>query len=85
MKNINILNGKELKELIPASIESLNTVKKSREQIKKILEGKDSRLLAIVGPCSIHDKKAAIEYANHLKELSDIVSEKIYKILSNSY
>ena len=76
-----IIPPKELKELIPASIESLNTVKKSREQIKKILEGKDSRLLAIVGPCSIHDKKAAIEYANHLKELSDIVSEKILIVM----
>ena len=76
-----IIPPKELKELIPASVESLNTVKKARKEIKKILDRKDRRLLAIVGPCSIHDKKAAIEYAKRLKELSDSVSEKILIVM----
>ena len=76
-----IIPPKELKELIPASVESLNTVKRARKEIKKILDRKDKRLLAIVGPCSIHDKNAAIEYAKRLKELSDSVSEKILIVM----
>ena len=41
----------------------------ARKAIQNILRGKDPRLLAIIGPCSIHDPKAAWEYAQRLKEL----------------
>ena len=50
-------------------------VLKSRQEIRDVLHGRDDRLLAIVGPCSIHDPKAAHEYAERLaavkKELDD--------------
>ncbi len=42
-----------------------------REEIVRIVTGEDKRLLAIVGPCSIHDTKAALEYARKLKVLRD--------------
>ena len=45
------------------------------------MNAEDNRLLVIVGPCSIHDYKAAIEYAHKLKELSDQVSSKIFIIM----
>ena len=54
-----------LKE-IPLTDEMSDLVLKSRQEIRDVLNGKDDRLLAIVGPCSIHDPKAAHEYAAKL-------------------
>tara|TARA_B100000676_G_scaffold281595_1_gene306789 strand:+ start:167 stop:1207 length:1041 start_codon:yes stop_codon:yes gene_type:complete len=76
-----IISPKELKKIIPLTSESLNTVEKARNEIKKILAAQDKRLLVIVGPCSIHDKKAALDYAKRLKELSDFVSKKILIVM----
>ena len=63
-----------LKEL-PLTDEMSDLVLKSRQEIRDVLHGRDDRLLAIVGPCSIHDPKAAHEYAERLaavkKELDD--------------
>lgn len=42
----------------------------TRESIHEILEGRDKRLVVVVGPCSIHDPEAAIEYASKLQQLS---------------
>lgn len=53
----------------------------SRQTISKILSGKDNRLLVIVGPCSIHDPDAAIEYAERLKPIADQLKEKLYIVL----
>ena len=52
-----------------------------RENVNNIISGKDNRLLAIVGPCSIHDPKAAIEYAEKLKKLSDELSEQFFVVM----
>ena len=63
-----------LKEL-PLTNEMSDLVLKSRQEIRDVLHGRDDRLLAIVGPCSIHDPKAAHGYAERLaavkKELDD--------------
>ncbi|QGM80593.1 3-deoxy-7-phosphoheptulonate synthase AroG [Otariodibacter oris] len=56
-----------LLELFPASGIAAETVSKTRKAIQKILHGEDDRLLVIIGPCSIHDPKAAIEYAKRIK------------------
>lgn len=60
-----------LMEEIPLSAKATKTVQTGRTEISQILEGKDDRLLLIAGPCSIHDPKAAIEYAQKLKKLAD--------------
>ncbi len=65
----------ELKRELPISDASAETVIQSRLAIKKMLIDKDPRLLLIIGPCSIHDEKSAIEYAERLKALSDNVSD----------
>src|SRR5574344_314846 len=52
-----------------------------RENVNNIISGKDNRLLAIVGPCSIHDPKAAIEYAEKLKKLSDELSDQFLVVM----
>jgi 3-deoxy-7-phosphoheptulonate synthase len=56
-----------LEEELPTTEKASATVFRSREQISNILRGDDHRLLVIVGPCSIHDTKAAREYAGLLK------------------
>lgn len=71
----------EIEKLYPISEESAHQVKSYRETIEAILNGEDKRLLAIVGPCSIHDPKAAIEYAKKLKELADEVSDVFFVIM----
>ena len=59
-----------LQEQLPASEVVLATVEASRRAICDVLEGKDDRLLVVVGPCSIHDHDQAMEYAHWLKSQS---------------
>jgi 3-deoxy-7-phosphoheptulonate synthase len=56
-----------LEEELPTSEKAANAVYEFRREICDILDGKDRRLLVVVGPCSIHDTKAALEYAGLLK------------------
>ncbi|MDH2998783.1 3-deoxy-7-phosphoheptulonate synthase [Pasteurellaceae bacterium LFhippo2] len=58
-------------ERVPASDVAADTVSKTRAAVHKILHGADDRLLVVIGPCSIHDPKAALEYAQKIKELRD--------------
>lgn len=53
---------------IPQSEKSAETVVKGRDAVKNIIHGKDARLLVVVGPCSIHDVDAALEYAKWIKD-----------------
>ncbi|TBW54761.1 3-deoxy-7-phosphoheptulonate synthase [Marinobacter halodurans] len=70
-----------LKQEIPLSETAAETVATGRETINNILDGKDHRLFVVVGPCSIHDVKAAREYAEKLKVLADEVSDTIYVVM----
>ena len=87
VNNVNIIGQKvlitprELKKKLPLSVKSARFVADSRRRIADILEGKDSRQLAIVGPCSIHDIEAAKEYALKLKSLSQKVTDQILLVM----
>ena len=70
-----------LMEEIPLSTKAQATVQTGRTEISQILEGKDDRLLLIAGPCSIHDTKAAMEYAQKLKKLADRYSEDLCVVM----
>lgn len=61
----------EITEEIPITDTAAKTTYETREAIHNILEGKDKRLLVITGPCSIHDTRAALDYAQKLKTLKD--------------
>jgi len=61
----------ELAQRYPVSAVVAENVTTSRKRIEKILNGDDRRLLVIVGPCSIHDLDAAMDYAQRLKGLRD--------------
>ena len=56
-------------------------IAESRQHIRNILNGEDQRLLLICGPCSIHDTKAGIEYAQKLAKLSEEVQHQIYLVM----
>jgi 3-deoxy-7-phosphoheptulonate synthase len=71
----------ELKTNLPVTAELEQKILSYRAQIRNILDFQDRRKFMVVGPCSIHDTKAAIEYAHRLKELSDRVSDKLLLIM----
>lgn len=63
-----------LDEELPASERALDVVYNARSEIKSILAGESRRLLVVVGPCSIHDIKAALEYAGFLQRAAEELS-----------
>ena len=70
-----------LKREFPISSKAAETVIAGREGIQKILTKQDQRLLVIVGPCSIHDQKAALEYAQRLNNLSEKVKDTLFIVM----
>ena len=71
----------ELIAELPISPAIEDLVTKSRSTIQAILDGRDPRLLVVIGPCSIHDEKAALEYAGRLRKLADQVSDRIFVVM----
>jgi len=76
-----LLAPEELIEEIAVSAAAAATVDSARQTIHRILTGEDDRLLAIVGPCSIHDPAAARDYAVHLKQLADSVANDVFVVM----
>ena len=71
---------KELKEQFPVS-EKIAAIKENRDrQIREIFEGKDDRLLLIIGPCSADNEDAVIDYISRLRTVQDKVADKIFMI-----
>lgn len=66
---------------LPADESIQRFVMNARRQISDILSGEDSRLLCIVGPCSIHDDKAGLEYAFKLAELSRHLRHRLFIVM----
>src|SRR5258706_4745742 len=71
----------ELKTLLPLSTQARDLVFASRAIVRNIIDGSDPRLLLIVGPCSIHDTVAAIDYAQHLKRLAAELADTLYIVM----
>ena len=67
----NLVSPTQLAKQIPLCKTTADFIMKSRQEIEAIISGKDKRLLVIIGPCSIHDTHAAIDYAQRLKKLRD--------------
>ena len=81
---------RQLKPLIPPQILmedfpltkiALKTVSEARRDAESVIKGTDDRLLVIVGPCSIHDPIAAIEYASRLKSIKERLSKNLVIIM----
>jgi 3-deoxy-7-phosphoheptulonate synthase len=76
-----VITPTELKKELPLPESVRDLVAQSRQTVKDILDGKDDRLFAVVGPCSIHDTDLALEYGKRLKALADQVSDHIVIIM----
>ncbi len=72
-----VFSPQKLLEEIPISDKSSEVVYKCRKSISEILFGRDDRLLVIIGPCSIHDPKAALEYAKNLLHYRNLHSDNL--------
>jgi 3-deoxy-7-phosphoheptulonate synthase len=70
-----------LAEEIPLTEIASTRVYETRRAIEAILDGKDARLLVVVGPCSVHDTKAALEYATKLKPVADALSDTLLVVM----
>jgi 3-deoxy-7-phosphoheptulonate synthase len=73
-----------LLEEMPAGDDSARAISRHREEIQRIVRGEDSRLVVIVGPCSIHDVAAAREYADRLAPLAEELADRL-KIVMRVY
>ena len=86
-ENLNVLahevlpSPREVKEDLPATPEVADAVLEARRCVGNILERRDRRLLVVVGPCSIHDTDAAIEYAGRLRQIARETSESLYVVM----
>ncbi|GAA5134056.1 3-deoxy-7-phosphoheptulonate synthase [Alloalcanivorax gelatiniphagus] len=76
-----LITPRALKEKLPLSDAAADTVYRGRQQIRDILDRKDPRLFVVIGPCSIHDPKAAMEYAERLKTLAAKVDDALFLVL----
>ena len=65
-----LITPEQLKTELPITDAAAGSVMQGRQVIKDILDRRDTRLFIVVGPCSIHDPDAAMEYGKRLKELT---------------
>lgn len=79
--NDTLITPEQLKRELPLTASALQTVSHGRQVVRDILDGKDHRLFIVVGPCSIHDLKAAHEYAERLKVLAEKVSDSLFLVM----
>src|ERR1700728_1740324 len=63
-----VITPGSLAAVLPVTERSAQTTLEARQEVADVLAGRDDRLIVITGPCSIHDAKAALEYAEHVKE-----------------
>jgi 3-deoxy-7-phosphoheptulonate synthase len=76
-----LISPAQLKAELPLSDKGSDTVTQGRETIRQILDRNDHRLLVVIGPCSIHDPIAAMDYAHRLKALAEEVSDTLYIVM----
>jgi len=76
-----LITPAQLQQEFPVSDKAKKTVADGRASVRNILDRKDNRLIVVVGPCSIHDPDAALEYAKRLKILADKVKDSLLLVM----
>ena len=71
----------EIKARLPITEPVANVVSQGRGDIQRILDRQDPRLMVIVGPCSIHDTRAGLDYARRLKGLAEELADTLYIVM----
>jgi len=87
VENVNVTSfasmptPEELHARLPLSDKAAGSVMKGREALRNILDRKDPRLFVVVGPCSIHDPVAGLDYARRLKKLQEEVQDTLLLVM----
>ncbi len=87
LSNVNIAERQalptpgEIRREFPISPQGAEVVAQGRQVLRDILDSKDSRIFLVVGPCSIHDPKAALEYGERLQQLANKVNDRIFLVM----
>jgi 3-deoxy-7-phosphoheptulonate synthase len=76
-----LVSPEVVRDKYPLTSGMVDFIVSSRSTVNDIIKGKDKRLLAVVGPCSIHDPEAALDYAGKLKVLAEKVSDKLFVVM----
>ena len=76
-----LISPRTLRDQLPITDDAARAVAASRDAVTRIIRGEDSRLLLVVGPCSIHDAESALEYAQRLNALRKELSPKFELIM----
>ncbi|MFN0040800.1 MAG: 3-deoxy-7-phosphoheptulonate synthase [Burkholderiales bacterium] len=76
-----LLTPEEIKRRVPLTDLAERTVLAGRQALEKILDRTDHRLMVVVGPCSIHDPEAAMDYARRLQALNEQVSDTLFLVM----
>jgi 3-deoxy-7-phosphoheptulonate synthase len=76
-----LLSPAALLHELPLGETQQETVAKTRAEVRAVLDGADDRLLVVTGPCSVHDPKAALEYAGRLSELRERLSDDLLIVM----
>jgi len=71
----------EIKAAYPLSPALAGQILRSRRTLQNMIDGRDPRLFVVVGPCSIHDVRAAMDYATRLKSLAEVVSDTLVLVM----
>src|SRR5579863_2716438 len=72
-----LLSPRALKALSPTPVSVNDAVAQARERVIRIMRHEDPRMLVVIGPCSIHDQKSALEYATRLSKLQKEFSDRM--------
>ncbi|HEX7862151.1 MAG TPA: 3-deoxy-7-phosphoheptulonate synthase [Verrucomicrobiae bacterium] len=78
---VRLKSPRVIKEELPASEAANRTVVEGRQAVRKILRREDPRLLVVVGPCSVHDPKGAMDYARRLVKLRDELQDRLFIVM----
>ncbi|MFM8360451.1 MAG: 3-deoxy-7-phosphoheptulonate synthase [Verrucomicrobiota bacterium] len=81
VSNRPLLSPRSLREALPMSETAARTVVNGRRTVQQILRFQDPRLLVVLGPCSIHDAHAAMDYARRLAALSADVQDQFFLVM----
>ena len=76
-----VVPPEELKQRVPLTARAAATVVEGRRALEAILDGRDPRLFMVVGPCSLHDPAAGLDYARRLRALADEVSDTLLLVM----
>jgi 3-deoxy-7-phosphoheptulonate synthase len=76
-----LLSPAALLDELPLGEARQETVERTRAEVRAVLNGADDRLLVVTGPCSVHDPKAALDYAAHLEDLRERLADDLLIVM----